>query len=166
MTNYDASRERASFVHDTAGSLLTVRIRGEIDHHTAAGVRQGIDALLYERRPSKLILDLSAVSFMDSSGLGLIMGRYSVIRELGGDLVVWNPSRETRGILTLAGMERMVKIEYPPTENRAASAVPGTRSTSSARTRSKDENRSVRRTSSGQSVRNRTASTQRKEKDA
>lgn len=106
-------RERAAFVCDSAGSILSVRIRGEIDHHTAAGIRQGIDGVLFEKRPKKLILDLSAVSFMDSSGLGLIMGRFSVMKELGGEMTVWNPSRETRAILTLAGMERLVRIEYP-----------------------------------------------------
>ena len=106
-------RERAEFLCDTAGSILSIRIRGEIDHHTAASIRQGIDATLFEKRPAKLILDLSAVSFMDSSGLGLIMGRYSVMKELGGEMTVWNPSPETRAILTLAGMERLVKILYP-----------------------------------------------------
>ncbi len=106
-------RERAEFLCDTAGSILSIRVRGEIDHHTASAIRQGIDATLFEKRPKKLILDLSAVSFMDSSGLGLIMGRYSVMKELGGEMTVWNPSRETRSILTLAGMERLVKIEYP-----------------------------------------------------
>ena len=106
-------RERAEFLCDTAGSILSVHVRGEIDHHTASSIRQGIDATLFEKRPTKLILDLSAVSFMDSSGLGLIMGRYSVMKELGGDMTVWNPSPETRAILTLAGMERLVKIEYP-----------------------------------------------------
>ena len=106
-------RNRAEFVCDTAGSILSIRIRGEIDHHTAAAIRQGIDATLFEKRPKTLILDLSAVGFMDSSGLGLIMGRYSVMKELGGDMTVWNPSPETRAILTLAGMERLVKIIYP-----------------------------------------------------
>ena len=106
-------RERAEFVCDTAGSILSVHVRGEIDHHTAASIRQGIDAALFEKRPAKLILDLSAVSFMDSSGLGLIMGRYSVMKELGGEMVVWNPSPETRAILKLAGMERLVTIRYP-----------------------------------------------------
>ena len=106
-------RPRAEFLCDTAGSILSVHVRGEIDHHTASSIRQGIDATLFEKRPAKLILDLSAVSFMDSSGLGLIMGRYSVMKELGGEMVVWNPSPETRAILTLAGMERLVRIDYP-----------------------------------------------------
>lgn len=116
--------ERASFVHDTAGNLLTVRIRGEIDHHTAAGVRQGIDGLLYERRPRKFILDLSAVGFMDSSGLGLIMGRLALIRELGGEMVVWNPSPETRSIMSLAGMERLVRVEYPAQADGTSTEIP------------------------------------------
>ena len=106
-------RPRAEFLCDTTGSILSIHVRGEIDHHTAASIRQGIDATLFEKRPAKLILDLSAVSFMDSSGLGLIMGRYSVMKELGGEMTVWNPSPETRAILTLAGMERLVKIIYP-----------------------------------------------------
>ena len=108
-----ASRPRAEFLCDTAGSILSIRVRGEIDHHTAAAIRRGIDATLFEKRPKKLLLDLSTVSFMDSSGLGLIMGRYSGVKELGGEMVVWNPSPETRSILGLAGMERLVRIEYP-----------------------------------------------------
>ena len=106
-------RERAEFLCDTVGSILSIHIRGEIDHHTASAIRRGIDETLFEKRPKKLILDLSAVGFMDSSGLGLIMGRYSVMKELGGEMTVWNPSPETRSILTLAGMERLVRIEYP-----------------------------------------------------
>ena len=112
-TNDHDPRDRARFLCDTAGSVLSIHVRGEIDHHTASEIRRGIDGVLFEKRPHKLILDLSAVSFMDSSGLGLIMGRYSVMKELGGEMTVWNPSPETRAILTLAGMERLVKILYP-----------------------------------------------------
>ncbi len=157
MAITETGRQRASFVCDTAGSLMTIRIRGEIDHHTAVSIRQGIDTLLYERRPRKLLLDLSAVSFMDSSGLGLIMGRFSVMRELGGELVVWNPSRETQSILHLAGMERMVKIEYPQGVESPAEATPPVRRRTSARG-------SDPRTP-GQAARRR-ATTVRKEKDA
>ena len=123
-TTDQAPRERAQILCDTAGSILAIRVRGEIDHHTAASIRQGIDGMLFEKRPRKLLLDLSAVSFMDSSGLGLIMGRYSVMKELEGEMVVWNPSPETRAILTLAGMERMVRIEYPEGEAPTPPAVP------------------------------------------
>ena len=86
-TNDHDPRDRARFLCDTAGSVLSIHVRGEIDHHTASEIRRGIDGVLFEKRPHKLILDLSAVSFMDSSGLGLIMGRYAVMKELDGEMV-------------------------------------------------------------------------------
>lgn len=104
--------EKASFVCDSTDKSLTIYVRGEIDHHSAVAIRNGIDALLFEKRPTQLRLDLSAVGFMDSSGLGLIMGRLSVMKELGGHLLIINPSRETQSILSLAGMERLVPIAY------------------------------------------------------
>lgn len=103
---------QADFVCDTAGESMLVRVRGEIDHHTAARVRNGIDSALFEKRPKRLILDMSAVSFMDSSGLGLIMGRLSVVRELGGTLTVKNPSDAISRIIKLAGMDKILNIEY------------------------------------------------------
>lgn len=104
--------EKASFVCDTSGKTVTVYVRGEIDHHTAVDVRNGIDAMLFEKRPNQLRLELSGVGFMDSSGLGLIMGRLSVMKALGGGLLLLNPSRETRRILSLAGIERIVPVAY------------------------------------------------------
>ena len=113
-------RPRAEFVCDTAGSILSIRIRGEIDHHTAAAIRQGIDATLFEERPKTLILDLSAVGFMASSFLMLMRPPRSALMPLTGEMTVWNPSPETRAILTLAGMERLVKIAYPKGEEPTA----------------------------------------------
>jgi stage II sporulation protein AA (anti-sigma F factor antagonist) len=94
-----------------SGGLLAVRIKGEIDHHSAVEMRGGIDGEIRERRPLKLILDLSAVDFMDSSGLGLILGRYSAIKEVGGELLVLNPNEGVMKILKLAGAERIIRIE-------------------------------------------------------
>ena len=58
--------------------ILTAKILGDIDHHSARSVREKIDALIFSKRPSMVVLDLSAVEFMDSSGLGLIVGRLRV----------------------------------------------------------------------------------------
>ena len=118
---------RAEFVCDVAGCFLTARVRGEIDHHTAVSIRNGIDAAIFEKRPRRLIMDMSAVTFMDSSGLGLIMGRFAVMKELGGDVVVYNPSREIQSILTLAGLERVVRVEYAENGRANESATSGTR---------------------------------------
>ena len=102
----------ADFVCDSADEQLLVRVRGEIDHHSAAAIRNGIDSALFEKRPRRLILDMSAVTFMDSSGLGLIMGRLSVVRELGGELTVKDPSEVIDRIIRLAGMEDVINIEH------------------------------------------------------
>ena len=102
--------QRAEFTwKDTDGGLL-VSVRGEIDHHTAAAIRTGMDALLFARRPARLVLDLSAVTFMDSSGLGLIMGRFALVRQYGGTLSVLDPSQAVMRMIRLAGMDRMVSI--------------------------------------------------------
>ena len=91
--------------------ILEVKLIGEIDHHSAVNVRSDIDGLIFDLRPQKVVLDLSEISFMDSSGLGLIMGRYALIKDLGGSLSLRAPTVAVMKILSLAGMERMIKIE-------------------------------------------------------
>ncbi len=102
---------RTLFTHEYHDGVLEIRLVGEIDHHGAVGVRGDADKLIFETRPERLVLDLSGVSFMDSSGLGLIMGRYSLIKELGGTLILRSPTAAVTKILSLAGMERVIKIE-------------------------------------------------------
>ena len=104
-------KEKNFFEAEFSGGLLAVRVLGEIDHHSALNLRQGIDGLIAEKRPERLILDLSRVDFMDSSGLGLILGRYAEVKKIGGDMVVINPNKNVMKILKLAGAERMIKIE-------------------------------------------------------
>ena len=97
--------------YDEEKSRVKIVLCGEIDHHSAVSVRHEIDNMLMMTRPQSLILDLSCVDFMDSSGLGLIMGRYSLVRELGGTLTLRSPTVAVTKILALAGMERIIKIE-------------------------------------------------------
>ena len=70
---------------------------------------------------------------MDSSGLGLIMGRYTVMKELGGDVVVYNPSREIQSILTLAGLERVVRVERVDSDKAAEFTPPRRKGTRTRR---------------------------------
>lgn len=90
---------------------LEIRLSGEIDHHGAVGVRSEIDGIIAERRPKHLALELSGIDFMDSSGIGLIMGRYARLKAIGGELTVKAPSERVRRILNMAGIERIVRIE-------------------------------------------------------
>ena len=104
-------KSAGSFDVSCEGKTTVVSLAGEIDHHNAAALRTGIDKLIYEKRPGKLVLDLEKIDFMDSSGLGLIMGRYSLVKEFGGELSVRNPNAGVLKICKLAGMERLIRIE-------------------------------------------------------
>lgn len=86
-------------------------IHGDIDHHNARVIRMQIDDALYKQRPRKLTLDLSRVEFMDSSGLGLILGRFNKASEIGTEFTLLNPADSVRKILDVAGIARMIKIE-------------------------------------------------------
>ena len=106
-----ARRDRKpGFDSEFDGHTLKIKLRGEIDHHSASAVRTSMDDMIRSRLPSKLILDMSAMDFMDSSGLGLIMGRYSLMQSMGGETCVLDPSPATERIMNLAGMERVIKI--------------------------------------------------------
>ncbi len=91
--------------------IITAYLDGEIDHHSAKTVREEIDMSLDENTPELLIVDFRDVSFMDSSGIGLIMGRYKRMQEIGGEVHITNPSPHIKKVLRLAGMDRLAKIE-------------------------------------------------------
>lgn len=69
---------------------LTALLSGEIDHHVARELREEIDGTAMRTRPSVLKLDFSGVQFMDSSGIGLIMGRYKLMQTWGGNVTIAN----------------------------------------------------------------------------
>lgn len=90
---------------------LTAVLEGEIDHHTAAGLREAIDRRVGQVKPGELRLDFGKVSFMDSSGIGLILGRYRLMGTMGGRTVVCGLSEQMERIVALSGVERLVTIE-------------------------------------------------------
>ena len=90
---------------------MIVSLSGEIDHHSARDIRDAIDRLIIAERPECLILDLSGIDFMDSSGLGLILGRYTKIRDLQGVLEIEDPTPQIEKILKLAGVNRLIPVK-------------------------------------------------------
>ena len=91
--------------------IMITKILGDIDHHCAKHIREKIDSYIFEKKPHLVLLDLSEVNFMDSSGLGLILGRYNTASEIGAEFKIYSPSRNVKKILELAGIERIIKIE-------------------------------------------------------
>ncbi|MBQ6625738.1 MAG: anti-sigma factor antagonist [Ruminococcus sp.] len=87
--------------------VLTAKIYGEIDHHRAQSIRTKIDAQTQMHKPKELQLDFSNVSFMDSSGIGLIMGRYRQVSLLGGSLKVVNVPQGLKKIIMLSGIDSL-----------------------------------------------------------
>ena len=106
MTEYDKEIKTVN-----NGQRMTIILEGDIDHHNARGIRSKIDTKVFLSHPDELVLDLSRVSFMDSSGLGLILGRYTKAVELGISFKVANPTPQIKRILDLAGTERLITIE-------------------------------------------------------
>ena len=86
------------------GGAMTASMRGELDHHTAGEMREQIDSTAKKVRPQKLILDFKEVPFMDSSGIGLILGRQRCARTLGGTLRIQHAPEALRRVLQLANI--------------------------------------------------------------
>ncbi|MBR4201898.1 MAG: STAS domain-containing protein [Oscillospiraceae bacterium] len=89
---------------------LTAYLSGEIDHHHAKELRDAIDFAVREQYPPTVILDFRGVTFMDSSGIGLIMGRSRLMEEYGGTLEIHNPSQQIRKVLRISGADRLAVI--------------------------------------------------------
>ena len=93
------------------GEVVTAFLDGEIDHHTASVIRNEIDAAVEKNMPTMLILDFRDVTFMDSSGIGLVMGRYKLLKPMGGELHVTNTSPQICKVMKLAGLDRLAKMD-------------------------------------------------------
>ena len=90
--------------------VVLVEINGDIDHHTAKQIRADIDKQINDSNPRILILNFSGVTFMDSSGIGLVMGRFRLMSERGGELIVTGAAGYIRKVFQLAGINRLTKM--------------------------------------------------------
>ncbi len=99
--------------------ILTVCIKGEIDHHTVPAIREKIDdAILMNEDIKALVIDFNEVSFMDSSGVGLVMGRYRLIADKHITLEIKNLSKRDYKIMKMSGIEKLAKISKSQNEKR------------------------------------------------
>ena len=105
-------RKNANIVYKVSGETLKAAIVGEIDHHGAFALRDELDDIFLSSRPKYIELDLSNVDFMDSSGLGVIMGRKSTADKISSEFKIVNPTARVARIIELAGLGKVVTIEY------------------------------------------------------
>lgn len=100
-----STREEVGF--STDGGSLRAEIFCEVDHHVAKRIRERIDERLFLYRPTLLILDFSAVRFMDSSGIALIFGRVESAKAVGATVRIEGLTPELARLLRLSGAERV-----------------------------------------------------------
>ena len=112
------NKKQCGFDAIDVGDAVELVLYGEIDHHGAVQLRSEMDRYLTDRHPQKAVLELSKIDFMDSSGLGLIMGRYALMQRMGGVLTLKNPNPRVVKIFELAGLGRIVETEECRKEER------------------------------------------------
>ena len=95
---------------ERTGSQLVLHICEELDHHTAGQISKVVDLQIEKGNVRTLIFDFSGITFMDSSGIGILIGRYKLISCFGGKVFVLHAGRQIRRMLQLAGLDRIVEI--------------------------------------------------------
>lgn len=95
---------------ESSGNLLVAYLIGELDHHSVADIRTKIDNVISYKKPNHLILDFKNVTFMDSSGIGLVMGRYRLMQNHKGSVEIRNVTTQTKKIMELAGLGSIAVI--------------------------------------------------------
>ncbi|CAK7071553.1 anti-sigma F factor antagonist [Tissierella carlieri] len=97
---------------------LLVQFKGELDHHTTENVREKIDQQYFDQRIKNIILDLRGLTFMDSSGIGLIMGRYRNCIDKSGMVAIVSDNAYVDKMLRMSGLLKIINV-YPTIEEAA-----------------------------------------------
>ena len=112
---YTNDKEEGNFMEIEATSAdrnLLLEMKGELDHHGARNALRELELSIDAALPKKLVLDLAGVTFMDSSGIALILRAQQRMQLLDGSLLVRNVPQQARRVLDAAGIGRLVTIRY------------------------------------------------------
>jgi stage II sporulation protein AA (anti-sigma F factor antagonist) len=91
-------------------NYLCIKMPCEVDHHGAAAIREGADRLILDDKVKNVVFDFENTEFMDSSGIGIIIGRYRKISCFGGKVYAINTNRRIERMLKASGMSSVVEI--------------------------------------------------------
>jgi len=94
---------------EITGTSLIYKISGELDDHVAIKSRERIDDILLRRSIKNIVFDFSELTMMDSAGIGLIIGRYRVIKDRGGEIVIVVGDSPAKKILKMSGLFKLFK---------------------------------------------------------
>lgn len=90
--------------------LITVRLSGEIDHFSVTAIKNAVEDSLMSTGAINVAFDFSDVTFMDSSGIGLILGRFKTVSALGGKIILFGMNRETNTLMKMSGIDKIAQI--------------------------------------------------------
>jgi len=96
---------------DVKEDVLVVRLSGELDHHEAESLRDEWKDMIYNNPVKHIILNLESVTFMDSSGLGVVLGRYKEVMQLGGEMVICSISPPVKRLFEMSGLFKIIRFE-------------------------------------------------------
>ncbi len=89
---------------------LIVRVTGELDHHSAVEIRERTDDRVVSENVKLLIFDFSSLAFMDSSGIGVVIGRYKLMKSLGGNICIISSNKAVDKMLELSGIVKLIPV--------------------------------------------------------
>lgn len=92
------------------GTVMIIHLPAELDHHSAEMIRPEADRLIRTRNIRSVLFDFENTVFMDSSGIGMIIGRYKMMRFMGGNVAAIRVSEQMRRILTMSGIYKVIDI--------------------------------------------------------
>jgi len=95
----------------SVGTTLVVRLKGELDHHTSEQLKQKLEREIAGGGVENLVLSLKELTFMDSSGLGVILGRYKQISGRGGKMVVCDVAPSVHRLFDMSGLFKILQLE-------------------------------------------------------
>lgn len=95
--------------HEKKRGTVTVRLTGDLDHNTAVQIREELDRLIEDGSVKRLVFDLSELGFMDSSGIGMMIGRYKTMARRGGSVAVLPGGRQVDRLMELSGLYQIIE---------------------------------------------------------
>ncbi len=101
-------------VFKTISDSLIIKLFGELDHHCSEQIRKKIDNEILNKNPSNIIFDMENLNFMDSSGIGVIIGRYKLLSSKGGKVIIVNQKPQVKRLYEICGLKRIIP-EYEDT---------------------------------------------------
>lgn len=87
-----------------------MRASGEIDHHSAEKIKQVVEKEIKRTSAVNVAFDFGCVTFMDSSGIGMLIGRYKTVTALGGTMIIFDANEQIKRLMNMSGLTRLVTV--------------------------------------------------------